>query len=417
METQRAQLSADQEAKTFSSGTKLTALAVSNAAVVAVLYLNQTILGQVALSFPTSNLVSLLPSMTLAGYASGVALVAFSPVARARLSVERHLGCLALALLMASLASSVLTLATANFFVGCAAAVAPRLLAGAAHLAAPAKAGAAIGRVVCGSLAAILCVRLFGGALATVLGWRCLFMIAAAIMASSAVLVQFTRAMLVADLHGITPPSSLAKLWQSHLLLRRAAIQQCTLFAAYNASWMSVLTELPPNERPLVVIGGSCAGILAALLAGWLSDKPCQSRVAQAGATAVFLAGTLVLPVAYGSEHGPLQVLLLLVGMALVDAGLQIALVANQKRVQALEANSRTRLAASLTVCGFLGGAIGAGAGHVLWQTSGWQAAIAFVAIAGCIGLASSLLPTWQQAATPARLSSPHARGLKRGAA
>ncbi len=405
MEKLHRQFSINRGDQKLSSRTKFAALAVTNASTVAVLYWNQSIIREVTQTFPSSYLVSLVPSLTLAGYAAGVAVVAFGPMPRARLSVERHLALLAVALIAASLAWSLPCLAIASFLVGCGAAAAPRLLASAAQLVKPAEAGKAIGQVVCGSLGAILCIRLCGGALAHLIGWRLVFMMAALIILGLALMIFATGALRVAASSETAFPSSLARLWRSHPLLRRAAIQQAALFAAYNASWMLVLVELPVEERSLVVIGGSCAGILAALLAGWLSDKPCQHRLAQAGAAAIFLAGSVVLPAAYVSSPGRLQVMFLVAGMALVDAGLQLALVANQRRSQALEACSRPRLAATLTVCGFLGGAIGAGVGQVLCQAFGWPAAIGFVAFCGCLGLCSSLLPAlpsgWMGALQP----------------
>jgi hypothetical protein len=58
-------------------------------------------------------------------------------------------------------------------------------------------------------------------------------------------------------------------------------------------------------------------------------------------------------------------------GMALLDAGTQVALVANQARAQALaeDAGVRGRLAAIVTTVGFMGGALGSAAGNLLVGT------------------------------------------------
>jgi hypothetical protein len=57
-------------------------------------------------------------------------------------------------------------------------------------------------------------------------------------------------------------------------------------------------------------------------------------------------------------------------GMGLLDAGTQVALVANQTRAQALASSPamRGRLAAIVTTIGFVGGALGSAIGNlVVW--------------------------------------------------
>jgi predicted MFS family arabinose efflux permease len=216
------------------------------------------------------------------------------------------------------------------------------------------------------------------------------FLIAAAIVAALALFVCATQGPRELQTTVAARPPTLLALWQSYPLLRRVSAQQAALFAAYNASWMTALLELPPHERPLVVIGGSCVGIAAALAAGHFSNRVGQQIMSRAGAASVLLAAVLVLPAAYGSASGATRALFLLAGMALVDAGLQVALVANQTRVQALAPGARSSLAATLTVAGFVGGSIGAGGGSWLWHAVGWQAAIGLVAVAGCLGFSCS---------------------------
>ncbi len=381
------------------------ALLGANAASVMALYWNQALVNDLAATFPEAGCLSLVSAMTLAGYAAGVGLIAFGPAALGRLSIDCHLGFLALALASAGSAPNVPTLAMISFFVGCGASAAPRLLARAAHLVKPAVAGTAIGQVICGSLIAVLGVRLLGEDLARILGWRSIFFTASAIVAFLGLLTFGTRATRDPPALTAAAPGTVRTLWRLYPLLRRVAAQQAALFAAFNASWMTVLVELPAQERPLVVIGGCCAGLIAALAAGRSSDRFGQHGVAKAGAAAILVAAGLLLPVAYSIASGVSRTLLLVAGMALVDAGLQVALVANQTRVQAIEPLARTQLAATLTVCGALGGAIGAGAGYWLWQVFGWPAAIGFAASAGyagffCSGSTKAVRPHFSRASS-----------------
>ena len=146
----------------------------------------------------------------------------------------------------------------------------------------------------------------------------------------------------------------------------------------------------------------------------WSTGCVCHD-IPRAGAAAMVLAAAVLLPAAYLAT-GAGRVLLLMAGMALVDAGLQLALVANQARVQALLPAARSRLAALLTVCGAAGGALGAGAGYALWRHAGWAPAIGLAAAAGAVGLACSLLRAErrrQPAAARARLSEAAIRSAR----
>ena len=356
----------------------------------------------------TPAMRALLPTAPLAGYGAGVALIAFVPGIALRLSLPQHLCLLAAALLAAGAAPDLAVAAAAGFVAGIGAAASQRVLASAARRAGPARAGTAIGATVCAALLAVLLVRLAGDTLAAIIGWRNVFFAAAGWVGVSAAAVAALE-----HASGATPPTAglemadadgetigLTALWRQAAVFRRATLQQAALFAAYNAAWMTVLMDVPAAQRAPVVILGGGAGVAAALAGGRIVDglgrRDLGRRdLARTGAAAILLAACVLLPAAYGvaGNSATWRVLCLVPGMALVDAGLQLALVANQTRVQALLPAARSRLAAALTVCGAGGGALGAGASYWLWQHAGWPPAIALVAIAGALGLACSARP------------------------
>ena len=384
-------------------GLRLASLAGANAASVAALYLGQVLAKAVAGDFPASaGSLSLIPGATLAGYAIGVSAIAFCPGGKARLSVPAHLGLLAAALCSAGLAPTASALAIASIAVGAGAAVAQRLLAAAGSLGGATHGGAYIGKTIGVALAAVLATRLAGEVVSQLVGWRTTFFLAAAAAASFGLLNCWLQAAAVPT-HPVSQATvvptqgPLGLLWRRSALLRWAALQHAAVFAAYNLAWMVILVEVPAQERAAAVIGGGGTGIIAALLAGYCVDRFARRDLARYGAAAIAIATALLLPIAYHAAPGFGRVLLLLPAMALLDGGLQVALVANQARVQALLPNARPRLAAMLTVCGSLGGAAGAGLGYRLWQQFGWQAAIGLAATMGLLGLGFAMLAGLQQ--------------------
>ena len=363
-------------------------LMAANGAAVGGLYLTQALLQPAAANLPPSAWLALVPLATLAGYGGGVSLIAFGP-ASSCLPISRHLGGLALAFVAAAMAPTAPLLALAAAGVGLGAAVAQRLLAAAAHLAGPAAAGSAIGRVVACGLMAVLLVKLLGAGLADRVGWRGVCVAAAGCAVLASLLLRRPSQPVAAA----APRVTAVNLWCSSALLRRIAWQQAALFAAFQASWLIALTALPPSERFFVVMGGGSVGLLAALQAGSLADRADPGRIVLAGSAAIAVSAAVILPLGYGLAVGPVRTVVLLAGMACVDAGLQVALVANQARAQAIRPDLRSRCAALLTVAGSLGGGLGGGAAYWLYLQAGWAAALALVAGLANVGVLLSLWP------------------------
>lgn len=376
----------------------LAALAGANAASVAALYLGQVLAQSIAEEFPTSAAsLSLIPGATLAGYAVGASVTAFNLAGKTKLSVPAHLGLLAAALCSAGLAPTATALAVASLAVGAGAAVAQRLLAAAGSLGGAAQGGLFIGKTICAALTAILGTRLAGDVLAQLIGWRVTFVLAGVVVAWFGILNYWVRAIgeplrLIPSTASATSSGLVGPLWRRSTLLRWAVFQHGAMFAAYNLAWMTILVEVPALERAPVVIVGCGTGIVMALLSGYCVDRLVGRDLARYGAGAVAVATIFLLPIAYSSVPGAARALILLPGMALLDGGLQVALVANQARVQSLSPDTRPRLAALLTVCGSLSGAAGAGLGYGLWQHFGWQAAIGLAASLGLLTFISATL-------------------------
>jgi predicted MFS family arabinose efflux permease len=75
------------------------------------------------------------------------------------------------------------------------------------------------------------------------------------------------------------------------------------------------------------------------------------------------------------------------VGVIILDIGVQAAQISNQSRIYALKPDARSRVNTVYMVAYFIGGALGSGVGAVVWPMFGWlgvsAAGLVFAGLAG----------------------------------
>lgn len=350
----------------LTAGGTLFWLVLMNGASVSTLYWAQSLVARAAAEFGASPLVGLMPGASLAGYAAGVALLA--SVARDLTSPRGlllHLLVLAggLCLVACAPAPAIATLACLIIGLGCS--LTQRLLACAVSSVAPEARSQTIGWIIGGGLCGIVLARACVPMASAWFGWRSLFWADAIIVVvlGSGATFAADRAWRVSS-QGVRPPLAPASvLWRREKRLRRAAIEQAIVFAAFNLGW-AVYPRLLASDGiapmlPMGIVAGLGAG--AAIVAGRVCARWEPDAVARSGlVAAVFAIAALLLAGRMFPAYGP--------AMALLDTGTQVALVANQARAQALASSPamRGRVAAMITTLGFAGGALGAALGNLM---------------------------------------------------
>lgn len=358
-----------------SSHHTIAVLAATAGVAISNIYYNQPLLTCIRRSFPDdASWVGAVPAATQIGFAVGMLLV--SPLGdridRRRLILWQAAG-LYCALVAAALAPSLAVLIGASIMIGIFATIAQQAAPFAAELAPPAQRGHAIGIVMSGLLIGILLARTAAGFVGEYLGWRMVFGAAIAIMLILALIVYRT-------LPSSQPTSTLpyrkllASLWQLTTELRdlrTAALTGASLFAAFSAFWSVLallLAEAPfhlgPREAGLFGIVG-VAGALAAPWAGKLADRRGPS-------TAIWLAIVLVAASFMILMASASSIIGLVIGVIVLDIGLQVMQTPNQSRVFGLRPQARSRLNTIYMVCYFAGGAVGSAVGSLAWQLFHW---------------------------------------------
>jgi len=370
------------------------AMAVAAGFGVANLYYNQPMLALIAQSFPFSKITLLIPSATQLGYVFG--LVLFLPlgdlVDRRRLIVVQFV-ILALTLVVAALAPTALLLLVASFVVGAASSVAQQIVPFAATLASDSNRGAIVGRVMSGVLCGILLGRTVAGFVATWFGdWRATFWVAVPAMLAAAALMAW-KLPTHPPLETIRYPkalASLADLWEEEPVLRRAALSQGALFGSFSVFWTVLSLHL---QEPMFKLGADAAGLFALLGVVGIAAAPLSGHIAdKRGPTLVVQLGVLITVLAWLPFALWNSILGMIVGVMVLDFGVQSAVVSNQHKIYALRPEARSRINTIFMSGIFIGGAIGSAFGGTIYKLAGWFPTCLFGAAMASIALCLQMI-------------------------
>jgi predicted MFS family arabinose efflux permease len=249
--------------------------------------------------------------------------------------------------------------AAASLFIGLTASAVHVLVPLAAHLASPQRRGAVVGTVLSGLLLGILLARTVSGYVAAWIGWRAVYAGASLLMLLLAIALYRGIPQSPPGLHLAWTQllRSAITLVREQPVLREAASISALLFLAFSAFW----TTVAAGNFGLV----GAAGALAAPLIGRMSDRYGARRNVLAAIT-ITLTSFVVMWL-FGTHLGGL-----IVGVLLLDIGVQSGHVSNQTRIYALLPEARSRLNMVYMVSYFAAGAMGSLLGSQLWQAFGW---------------------------------------------
>ncbi|MFC7670220.1 MFS transporter [Hymenobacter humi] len=350
-------------------------MAVTCGLVVANIYYNQPLLAAIGRTFRLSDSsASLIATATQIGYTLGMLLVVplGDKLERKRMMLLMLLGA-ALCMGLAAWAPSFSVLAGASVLLGIFSAVPQLLVPMAAHLAPEASRGRIVGRVMSGLLIGILLSRTVSGYVGLHLGWRAMFEIGAGLMVLLAALLAWklpTDQPTFSGSYG-SLMKSLLTLTREQRPLRRAALVGASLFAAFSVFWTMLAFYL---EGPAFGYGSDVAGFFGLIGAFGALAAPLAGKTADTkGPDYTIALGIVLALVAYAIlGFGGLYVAGLVIGVILLDVGVQATHISNQSMIFSLVPEARSRLNTVYMTAYFTGGSLGSILGGLAWVHGGW---------------------------------------------
>ncbi len=351
-------------------------MAIASGATVANLYYNQPLLAKIAQQFGVSaEAVGAIPMLTQIGYAIGILLIVplGDQVERRRLIVTMT-GCTAIALLIASLATNLVWLSAASFAIGISAVSAQILVPFAAQLCKPEQRGKVVGMVMSGLFIGILIGRTVSGLVGEIIGWQAMYGLASGVMVLLAIVLSKQLPHYQSNLKMAYPEllRSMFDLIQREPALQISSWIGAMSFGAFSAFWSTLvfLLEQPPYEYGSDVAGlfglVGVVGALAAPVVGKIADRRSPGFTVKLG----ILATTVSFLVFWALGK---QLSGLIIGVTLLDLGVQTTQISNQATIYGLPADLHSRLNALYIMLYFVGGALGSYLGTYSWNRWQWN--------------------------------------------
>lgn len=358
-------------------------MSISCGLTVANLYYIQPLLADIAKTFHVTQLsIGFAAMLTQIGYAIGmIFILPLGDIKEKRKLIVIMLLCSILSLMGMFFSSNIHVLIISSFAVGLTSIIPQLIIPLAAQLSNPQQRGQTIGRIMSGLLIGILLSRTISGILGSYFGWRAVYLIAAIMMLT---LMLILRKLLplcgpipISDIKYTQLLKSMIHLIKTEPILREASINGALMFSAFSAFWTSLIFLLESSHYNMgaeaVGLFGlvGISGALASPIVGKLADKQ-GSRFTIGICIIIVIIAYLFFSLFSFKIWG------LILGIILLDLGVQSCNVSNQARIHSLNDKIRNRLNTIYMVNFFLGGALGSFLGSYSYSHFGWYGVCTF---------------------------------------
>jgi predicted MFS family arabinose efflux permease len=350
-------------------------MAIAAGVSVANIYYNQPILKEIALSFKvTENQAGTISMLSQIGYGIGLFfIIPLGDKINKKNLIFTLLSLLTGALFFMTIASSLFEIWVLSLLIGILSVSVQVILPMAASLDSETR-GKTVGTIFSGILIGILAARVLSGFIAEWFSWRYVY-------GFSAIMTFIITLLLKVYLPNVSNEFKrhYFRLLQSTLeqikrfsLLREAASTGGLLFGVFCSFWTILTFHLsaPPFNFHTGTIGlfgiVAIAGALMAPIFGKLADKGHSQR-------SLLMAVSLVIFSILLMKFLPTSLWALIIGVLILDIGVQATQVTNVAIIYTLDETSHSRINTIYMTSYFIGGALGTFVGLLCWKHGGWS--------------------------------------------
>ncbi len=368
-------------------------LAIACGASVANMYYAQPLLHTLGRAFQISTgTAGLLVTVGQIGYVFGLGLlVPLGDLVERRNLITSTMLVIAVCQGVAAAAPSIAVFALATLLVGLTTFIAQVIVPMSAHLAADHERGRVVGMVMSGLLMGVLLSRTLSGVIAELFGWRAVFAFAAGLMLVLAVVLRrvLPRVQPTSNLPYRAALRSVLRLIATEPLLRQRMFLGASVMGCFSVLWTALAFLLSGVHSSHYHYGNATIGLFglagvagagAAQVAGRMTDRG-HNRLTT---TATLFFTTISFGILYLGAH---SVIVLIVGIMVLDLGVQGTQISNQSAIYRLDPDARSRITTAYMVAYFSGGTLLSSVTGALYAAAGWGAVCILGAGTGLAGL------------------------------
>ncbi|TYB74309.1 MFS transporter [Bizionia myxarmorum] len=360
--------------KSSLSNSVLYLMSISAGLVVANLYYNQPLLHLISVTFNvTESAVSNVALTTQLGYAFGLLfIIPLGDKISNHKILQIDFLILVVSLFAAALSNALWLLIISSFAIGFTSSIPQLFVPLAAQLSDKEGRGRAIGIVMSGLLIGILGSRVLSGFIGEQFGWRVVYYGAAVMMIILFVILKW-KLPKIKPTYKDSYSTLMKSLWfyfKTEPALRLASLRGALAFGALSVFWTTLVFLMEDSFGYGSSITGlfglfGIVGALGATVIGKLNNKVSKNKL--------ILFGIVLMIISWGIFLvSPHSIIGLVIGVILIDLGMQGLHITNQNIIFSKNEEARNRVNTIYMVSFFIGGSAGTSLGAVAWQYYGW---------------------------------------------
>lgn len=360
---------------------------------VANLYYNQPLLDVIRMDLRCSEMdTNHIALLTQIGYALGLLfIIPLGDLYSRKRIILTNFTCLVASLLCIASATDIRVILAASVVTGACSVIPQIFVPLAAQYSEPKNKGKNVGIIISGLLTGILASRVVSGYIGEWLGWRTMYYIAAGLMVLSAIIVLRLLPDTESNFKGKYTQlmRSLVQLVKDFPALRVYALRSGLAFGSFMGLWATLAFKMA--QAPFYAGSDEVGALGLCGVAGALSASVVGRFVQKVGVRRFNDIGTLLQLLAWALFYwGGNEYINLIVGILIIDIGMQCIQLSNQATMFQLCPSASNRINTIFMTTYFLGGSLGTFLAGAAWTQWGWSG----VALSGSLLALASMAVT-----------------------